>query len=77
MDSSKKKFLLLVAVFLTPVILGSLLFFNLERLGFDKGSTNYGTLVQPIVTSVVADLKQDGTAAVREETIAKRWTYLS
>ena len=75
MDSSKKKFLLLVAVFLTPVILGSLLFFNLERLGFDKGSTNYGTLVQPIVTSVVADLKQDGTAAVREETIAKRWTY--
>ena len=74
MDSGKKKFLTLVAVFVTPVILGSLLFFNLERLGIEKGSTNYGTLVHPALPSVVADLKQGEATAVREETIAKSWT---
>ncbi|MGK0270268.1 MAG: cytochrome oxidase Cu insertion factor (SCO1/SenC/PrrC family) [Cocleimonas sp.] len=74
MESGKKKFLTLVAVFVTPVVLGSLLFFNLERLGFEKGSTNYGTLVHPALPAVVADLKQGDVEAVREETIAKSWT---
>ena len=74
MDSGKKKFLTLVAVFLAPVLLGSLLFFNLERLGIEKGSTNYGTLVHPALPTVIADLRQDDENAVREETIAKSWT---
>lgn len=75
MDSGKKKFLTLIVVFLAPIILGSILFFNLEKLGFEKGSTNYGTLVHPAVPSVVADLKQGDKTAVREETIAKSWTF--
>lgn len=74
MDSGKKKFLMMVAVFLTPVILGSLLFFNLDRLGFEKGSTNYGTLIHPALPSVMHDLQQGENAAVKEETIAKSWT---
>lgn len=74
MDSGKKKFLTLLAVFVAPIALGTLLFFNLERLGFEKGSTNYGTLVHPAFPAVVADLKQGDAEAVREETIAKSWT---
>ena len=74
MESGKKKFLILVAVFVAPVILGTLLFFNLERLGFEKGSTNYGTLVHPALPAKVADLKQGDTNAIKEETIAKSWT---
>ena len=75
MDAGKKKFLTLIVVFLTPIILGTILFYNLERLGFEKGSTNYGTLVQPAIPSVVADLQQNDKAAVKEETIAKSWTF--
>jgi len=74
MNSGKKKFLMMVVVFVTPVILGTILFFNQERLGFEKGSTNYGTLVHPALPAVMADLKQGDNAAVREETIAKSWT---
>ncbi len=74
MDSGKKKFLTLVVVFVAPILLGTLLFFNLERLGFEKGSTNYGTLVHPAFPAVIADLKQGDVEAVREETIAKSWT---
>ncbi len=74
MDSGKKKFLTLVAVFVAPVLLGTLLFFNLEQLGIQKGSTNYGSLVHPAYPAVVADLKQGDVDAVREETIAKSWT---
>lgn len=74
MDAGKKKFLILIAVFVAPILIGTLLFFNLERLGIEKGSTNYGTLVQPAFPSVVADLKQGDSKAVREATIAKSWT---
>ena len=74
MDTGKKRFLMMVAVFVTPVVLGTLLFFNLERLDFEKGSTNYGTLVHPALPAVIADLKQGNASAVREETIAKTWT---
>lgn len=74
MDSGKKKFLMMVTVFITPVVLGTLLFFNLERFDFEKGSTNYGTLVHPAIPSVVADLKQGDAAAIKGETIAKSWT---
>ena len=74
MDSGKKKFLMMVAVFVTPVVLGTILFFNLELLGIEKGSTNYGNLVHPALPAVVADLKQGDSVAVREETIAKSWT---
>lgn len=76
MDSGKKSFLWLVAVFVTPVLLGTLLFFNMERLGFERGSVNYGTLIQPAVPLKLDGLKQQKDAAKPEETIRKKWTLL-
>lgn len=76
MDAGKKSFLGLVAVFVTPVLLGTLLFFNLDWLGYDKGSVNYGTLIQPAFPAQLADLKIDDKPAIREQTIAKKWTLL-
>lgn len=74
MKSGQKKFLMMLAVFLLPVILGSLLFFNLEKVGFEKGSTNYGSLVHPAKPAILADLQQGDDKAVKEQTIAKSWT---
>ena len=76
MDAGKKSFLWLIAVFVAPIILGTLLFFNLEKLGFEKGAVNYGTLIQPAFPAQLHDLMQDGKAAVREDTLAKKWTML-
>ena len=74
MDSGKKSFLWMVALFVTPILLGTLLFFNLDKLGLDKGSVNYGTLIQPAFPLKTLDLKQADSAADKTETIAKRWT---
>lgn len=76
MDSGKKSFLWLVTIFVAPILLGTLLFFNLERLGFEKGSVNYGILVQPAQPTKLEDLKQDNNPAVEEEVLTKKWTML-
>lgn len=76
MDKGKKSFLWLIAVFVAPILLGTLLFFNLERLGFKKGSVNYGTLIQPAFPAQVHDLMQADQKAPRENTLAKKWTLL-
>lgn len=76
MDAGKKSFLWLVAVFVAPILLGTLLFFNLDRLGYKKGSVNYGVLIQPAFPAQVEDLKSGDQPAIREETLAKKWTML-
>jgi cytochrome oxidase Cu insertion factor (SCO1/SenC/PrrC family) len=76
MDAGKKSFLWLVAVFVAPILLGTLLFFNLENLGLEKGSVNYGTLIQPAFLTKTAELKQGSEPAVFEDTLAKKWTLL-
>jgi cytochrome oxidase Cu insertion factor (SCO1/SenC/PrrC family) len=76
MDAGKKSFLWLVMVFVAPILLGTLLFFNLEKLGFEKGSVNYGVLVQPAFPTQIYDLMQGDTKALREATLAKKWTML-
>lgn len=76
MDAGKKSFLWLIAVFVAPILLGTLLFFNLERLGLSKGSVNYGVLVQPATPTVIEDLKQADGQAKPENTITKKWTML-
>ena len=76
MDTGKKSFLWMVAVFVAPIVLGTLLFFNLENLGFEKGSVNYGTLIQPAFLTKTAELKQGSEPAVFEDTLAKKWTLL-
>jgi len=76
MDAGKKSFLGLIAVFVAPILIGTLLFFNLDLLGYKKGSVNYGTLIQPAFPAQIADLKMDDKPAIREQTIAKKWTML-
>ena len=76
MDAGKKSFLWLVAVFVAPIALGTILFFNLDRLGFEKGAVNYGTLIQPAFPAQMHDLMQKDKPAVKEETLAKKWTML-
>ncbi len=76
MDAGKKSFLGLIAVFVAPILLGTLLFFNLDKLGFEKGAVNYGTLIQPAFPAQINDLKQGNKKAAREETLAKKWTML-
>ncbi len=76
MDAGKKSFLGLIAVFVAPILLGTLLFFNLDKLGFEKGAVNYGTLIQPAFPAQVHDLKQADKSAARENTLAKKWTML-
>ena len=76
MHSGKKSFLWLITVFVAPILLGTLLFFNLEKLGFEKGSVNYGILVQPAQPTKPEDLKQDDSPAVVEDVLTKKWTML-
>lgn len=74
MKSGQKKFLMMLAVFLLPVILGTLLFFSQGKIDYEKGSTNYGTLVHPAIPANIEDLKQGENEAIKEQTIAKSWT---
>ena len=76
MDAGKKSLLWLIVVFVAPIALGTLLFFNLDRLGFEKGAVNYGTLIQPAFPAQTYDLMQKDKSAAREETLAKKWTML-
>ncbi len=76
MDAGKKSFLWLVGVFVAPILLGTLLFFNLDNLGFNRGSTNYGTLVQPAFPLKIEGLMQSGGNADIKETLSKKWTIL-
>jgi len=76
MDAGKKSFLWLIVVFVAPILIGTLLFFNQHWLGYEKGSVNYGTLIHPAFPAKVADLTMDDKPAIREQTIAKKWTLL-
>ncbi len=76
MDAGKKSFLWLIAVFVAPILLGTLLFFNLERLGFEKGAVNYGTLIQPAFPAQLHDLMQGDKEADKEKTLTNKWTML-
>lgn len=76
MDKGKKSFLSIVALFVAPIVLGTLLFFNLDKLGFDKGSVNYGTLIQPAFSLKELDLMQANSPVKREDTLSKKWTLL-
>lgn len=76
MNNGKKSFVFLVSLFVAPVLLGTLLFFNLDRLGIDKGSVNYGELVHPALPLKVSNLKVAGEDAEIGEVISKKWTML-
>ena len=74
MDAGKKSFLWLVALFVAPILLGTLLFFNMDKLGLGGKSVNYGTLVQPALPLKTLELSSQNKPAVKEEVLSKKWT---
>lgn len=74
MNSDKKTFLVLVAVFVTPIVLGTLFFFNMEKFGISRDSVNYGTLITPAFPAKIEGLMKQGKPALIEETLSKKWT---
>lgn len=78
MDAGKKSFLWMVAIFFTPVLLGTLLFFNLDRLGLKRPSVNYGDLVHPAFLLKTDGLMEENGEAKAEikKTLSKKWTLL-
>lgn len=52
------------------------MFFNLDKLGLQRESVNYGTLVHPAVPLKIEGLKQAEKVAKAEETIKDKWTLL-
>jgi len=76
MNSSKRSFLIIVAFFIAPVILGSLVYMNKERLGIGVETVNYGTLVRPARPTETRDLLQDGKPADAKAVLQGKWTML-
>lgn len=76
MNNGKKSFVFLVSLFVAPILLGTLLFFNLDRLGIEKGSVNYGELVHPALPLKISNIKVAGEEAKQGEVISKKWTML-
>ena len=76
MASGKKTLLGLIAVFVAPIILGSLVFLNADRLGLSVETTNYGTLVQPPVNLSVEGVLVNQSPADIEALVRNKWTLL-
>lgn len=76
MNKGKKSLIALLIIFTAPVILGTLVFFNKERLGLGGSTVNYGTLVTPPIPLNINDLMLANQQAKKEQTITKKWTLL-
>ena len=76
MASGKKTLLTIIAVFVAPIILGTIFFLNSDNLGLSSQTTNYGTLIQPIVNLSVNGVDVDGEAADVEKLVRNKWTLL-
>lgn len=74
MDKGKKTLLLMIFVFVAPMVIGTVMFLNIDRLGIEGGSTNYGKLIQPAKPAKLGDLQHKNQPAKKQETIGKRWT---
>jgi cytochrome oxidase Cu insertion factor (SCO1/SenC/PrrC family) len=76
MASGKKTLLGIIAVFVAPIVLGSVVFLNSDRLGLSVETTNYGTLVQPPVNLSVEGVTVNEAPADVEVLIRNKWTLL-
>jgi len=76
MASGKKTVLGLIAVFVAPIVLGTVMFLNADRLGLDIETTNYGTLIQPPVNLSVETVTVDQAPADVEKLVRNKWTLL-
>ena len=76
MASGKKTLLGIIAVFVAPIILGTIVFLNADRLGLSVATTNYGTLIQPPVNLSVEGVTVDQAPADVEALVRNKWTLL-
>lgn len=76
MAAGKKTLLMIIAVFVAPILLGTIIFLNSDNLGLSSETTNYGKLVQPIVALSVEGVDVNGTAADVEKLVRNKWTLL-
>ena len=76
MASGKKTLLALIAVFVAPIVLGSVMFLNADRLGLSGDTTNYGTLIQPAVNLSVEGVTVGQVPADVEALVRNKWTLL-
>lgn len=76
MDQGKKSLIALLFIFVAPVLLGTLVFFNKEKLGIGTHTVNYGTLVTPAVPLQIEGVKLADKDATSEQLIQKKWTLL-
>ncbi len=76
MASGKKTLLTILIVFVAPMVIGTVMFLNAERFGLSTQTTNYGTLIEPIVNLSVEGVNVDGDAADVEELVRNKWTLL-
>ncbi|MBE8233244.1 MAG: hypothetical protein HAW67_05860 [Endozoicomonadaceae bacterium] len=76
MNSSKRSFLIIVVAFVAPIILGSLVYMNKERLGMGSKTVNYGTLIHPARPTETLDLLQGNKPADAKAVLQGKWTLL-
>ena len=76
MKQGKKSLYALFFIFLAPVILGTAIYFNKEKLGIGIHTVNYGTLVVPASPLQIDGLTIAGKAASEETILSKKWTLL-
>jgi len=76
MNSSKRSFIIIFGAFIMPILLGSLVYMNKERLGIGSKTVNYGTLIQPARPTELLDLLQEGKAADAKTVFQGKWTLL-
>lgn len=74
--SGKKTLILLIIVFVAPMLIGTLMFLNAERLGLSTETTNYGTLMQPVVNLSAEGVDMDGTPADVEVLVRNKWSIV-
>jgi cytochrome oxidase Cu insertion factor (SCO1/SenC/PrrC family) len=76
MAPAKKTLLTMIFVFVAPIVIGSVMFMNAERLGMDTSTVNYGQLVQPPVNISTDGVILDGQPADPENLARNQWTLL-
>lgn len=76
MAPAKKTLLIMIFVFVAPIVIGSVMFMNAERLGMDTSTVNYGQLVQPPVNISTDGVILDGEPADPENAVRNQWTLL-
>lgn len=76
MASGKKILLTMIFVFVAPILIGTLMFLNAERLGMSTETVNYGSLVSPIVNLSAEGVDLDNKAADPEVLVRNKWTLM-